>query len=285
MSDPTLAPLDDLAVIEAYGTDVIGFLQGQLSHDLARLASRGSLLAGLHNPQGRVIALPRLLQAGSERVLLVLPVSLLEQVVARLSRYILRARARVTDARSTWRVAGLAGPGAARHAAAWPHMAMDGTGARVLVALPADAPLPTLPRAGEAAWQAADIAAGLPQVWEATSAQFVAQMLNLDLLDAISFDKGCYTGQEVIARAHYRGQVKRRMQRFATPSPMALEPGTRVHLADGRNAQVVSAVAVEDGQQFLAVTTLPAPASAGGAADAAPLLVATQLPLPYALPA
>ena len=65
-----------------------------------------------------------------------------------------------------------------------------------------------------ASWERADIAAGLPQVYTATSEAFVAQMLNLDLLGAIAFDKGCYTGQEVIARAHYRGRVKRRLQRW-----------------------------------------------------------------------
>ncbi len=71
----------------------------------------------------------------------------------------------------------------------------------------------------------------------ATSGSFVAQMLNLDLIDAISLTKGCYTGQEVIARAHYRGQVKRRMQRFFTESTRELGPGERVQLGDGRSAQ------------------------------------------------
>ena len=65
-------------------------------------------------------------------------------------------------------------------------------------------------------WLQLDIAAGLPQGYAATSEEFVAQMLNLDVLNGIAFDKGCYTGQEVIARAHYRGRVKRRMQRFVT---------------------------------------------------------------------
>jgi folate-binding protein YgfZ len=71
-------------------------------------------------------------------------------------------------------------------------------------------------------WRARDIAAGLPQIVTATSAAFVAQMLNLDCIDAISFTKGCYTGQEVIARAHYRGRVKRRMQRFVSMAPLPL---------------------------------------------------------------
>ncbi len=74
-------------------------------------------------------------------------------------------------------------------------------------------------------WAACDIAEGLPQVYLPTSEAFLAQMLNLDLIGAIALDKGCYTGQEIIARAHYRGQVKRRMQRFVSEIPCPLSPG------------------------------------------------------------
>ena len=95
-------------------------------------------------------------------------------------------------------------------------------------------------------WRALDIAAGLPQVYASTSEAFVAQMLNLDVLGAIAFDKGCYTGQEVIARAHYRGRVKRRMQRFHLPAAQ-LRPGDTGDLPDGRSFKVVDAVTLADG--------------------------------------
>src|SRR4029078_3527574 len=88
-------------------------------------------------------------------------------------------------------------------------------------------------------WQIPSIVKGLPQVYAATSEAFVAQMLNLDLLGAIAFDKGCYTGQEVIARAHYRGRVKRRMQRWHNASGTMLEPGDAARGADGRALVVV----------------------------------------------
>ena len=92
--------------------------------------------------------------------------------------------------------------------------------------------------AGEsAAWQRLAIAAGEAQVYAATSEEFVAQMLNLDLLGAIAFDKGCYTGQEVIARAHYRGRVKRRLQRFVSAGPATLGPGAAGTFTDGRTLQ------------------------------------------------
>ena len=82
-----------------------------------------------------------------------------------------------------------------------------------------------------ASWERADIAAGLPQVYTATSEAFVAQMLNLDLLGAIAFDKGCYTGQEVIARAHYRGRVKRRLQRWHATAGTAPRAGDSARTA------------------------------------------------------
>ena len=105
-----------------------------------------------------------------------------------------------------------------------------------------------------------------PQVYAATAEAFVAQMLNLDVLQAISFEKGCYTGQEVIARAHYRGRVKRRMQRFVTAAAAAapLRPGDAGTLADGRQFKVVDAATLPDGRiAFLAV----APLSAGAVDD------------------
>ena len=111
---------------------------------------------------------------------------------------------------------------------------------------------------------AADIADGLPQVYLATSEAFVAQMLNLDVTGGIALDKGCYTGQEIIARAHYRGHVKRRMQRFISETPCSLIPGQTGKFTDGRSFKVVDAVAVEQGRcEFLAVAN---PQDPGGAA-------------------
>src|ERR1700739_2574160 len=90
-------------------------------------------------------------------------------------------------------------------------------------------------------------------------------MLNRDALGAIDFDKGCYTGQEVIARAHYRGRVKRRMQRFLTDAPAVLQPGDSGVLADGRTFRVVRTATHPDGRcEFLAVAPLASVAGAPG---------------------
>jgi folate-binding protein YgfZ len=113
-----------------------------------------------------------------------------------------------------------------------------------------------------------DIADGEAQVYAVTSEEFVAQMLNLDALDGIAFAKGCYTGQEVIARAHYRGRVKRRLQRFVSRGAATLAVGESGTLADGRGFKVVEAVKLADGRcEFLAVA--PVVGGTTGAVEAA----------------
>jgi folate-binding protein YgfZ len=138
-------------------------------------------------------------------------------------------------------------------------------------------------------WRRLAVAAGEPEICAATSEEFVAQMLNLDVLGAIAFDKGCYTGQEVIARAHYRGRVKRRLQRFVTHAPLRLEPGDAGELNDGRAFKVVNGVPLADGRcEFLAVAPFGADDSAAGRSQhetqRARVINAQQLALPYSLP-
>jgi folate-binding protein YgfZ len=287
MPDLSFTPLDDLTVLDARGADVIRFLQGQVSHDVTLLAERGSLLAALNNPQGRVLAVLRLLQVAPDHVLLVLPSELAGMVLQLLTKFVLRAKVKLAETGSVWRVYGITGPDAEAAAATRLCMAMDASGWRQLIVAPRGEPLPESDPASRNSWRLGDIEAGLPEVLAASSGDFVAQMLNLDLVDAISLTKGCYTGQEVIARTHYRGQVKRRMQRFFTESVAVLKPGERVQLDDGRNAQIVMTAAAEDGgQQFLAVTTLAAghrdeEPAIGAKATQAARLAAVQLPLPY----
>ncbi len=285
MPDLILTKLDDLTAIAARGADAVKFLQGQLSQDLEQLRDGDAVLAGLHNPQGRCMAVLRVLRVAGDQLLLVLPQDLAEGVRALLTRYVLRARVKITDAGATWRLYGVMGPDAVAAASTRLSMAVDAGQLRYMILAPRGEPLPDGDQTPRDEWRLEDIRAGFPELRPATSGQFVAQMLNLDLLGGISFTKGCYTGQEVIARAHYRGQVKRRMQRFATDSTEWLAPGARVRLSDGRAAQIVMAApAARNGQEFLAVTTLPdaAGAAAGLAPDEADesLLTCTPLPLP-----
>ena len=282
---PSALPLAQLAVITARGPDARRFLNGQLSRDVLRLRSDRVEIAGLHNPQGRTLALLRLVPMGDADVALVLPRELVPAVMDQLRRFVLRSKLRIADESADWvllgvwpghwparPLPGLREPGPEAGAAesdgqrhAWRHAA-DG---RMVLLLHATAPYPVDPgldvREGMAAWIAADVAAGLPQVRSATAGAFVAQMLNLDVLGGISFDKGCYTGQEVIARAHYRGKVKRRLQRFATRgvAPGELAPGSQWTTTDSRTLRVVDVARRPDGTaEFLAVAPLPGPDAA-----------------------
>lgn len=329
----TCTPLEDFGWIAARGPDARAFLQGQLSQDVLGLAADHIALAGLHNPQGRTLAVLRLVPIATGDLLLGLPAEMLPEVLQRLRRYQLRAKLTLEDATQAWRAFGLAGENAAALLAshqllpagadrgalathqgqlAWRH---DTAPTRFIVLQPClgtsdqEAPFVQGWPANDAqstgtaglAWHAADIAAGLPEVRTANREAFVAQMLNLDVLQAISFTKGCYTGQEVIARAHYRGRVKRRMQRFRsrTTASAMLAPGDTGRLTDGRSFRVVDAVRRADGRvEWLAVAGWPAEApaaptgssenSAAPAQDASapemPAWDAEPLPLPYTLP-
>lgn len=281
----TCCRLDDFAAVRFHGADAAKFLQGQLSNDVSRLQPEVILRAGLHNPQGRALALLWLAAAADGDILVLLPRELAGIVVAQLRRYLLRAKARITDESDQLRVIGLwQRPMPSLPAGFW---RLDAD--RAVSVLPVAADDPPGEQITREQWRALDVAAGLPQVYGATSGQFVAQMLNFDCIDAVSFDKGCYTGQEVIARAHFRGRVKRRMQRFETLSPARLAPGDTGQLEDGRSFRVVEASAHEDGSsEFLAVAPIvPESERDGGdlaaAAHAATLRV-RPLSLPYPLP-
>lgn len=258
--------LSDYGVLSFRGPDARTFLQGQLSNDLRQLRPDTPLLAGLHNPQGRVIALMRLVDPGTDAagdVLAVLPAELLSTVATLLRRFVLRARLSINDVSADWQVLGqsaAAGPPRLTLAPRETDRAVD--------AHPVDAAV-----AGPAGWPALQVAAGMPEVFAATSGEFVAQMLNLDCIGAIAWNKGCYTGQEIIARAHYRGQVKRRMRRFACATDLPPLPGSTWTTHDGLAVRVVRSARTGDAQcEILAV------------APAEPRSV-DERPLPYALPA
>ena len=283
-----------LGILRVRGADAGSFLQGQLSNDVTRLESGRLQLSGYHTPQGRAIALLRLTPLAPDDMLAVLPRELVPLVATRLKRYVLRAKVQISDESAQWLIRGYQGPAPTVPAGA---LCLPYGSSRHLVLIPGTVASPALetPAGTAGDWEACDIAEGLPQVYLPTSEAFVAQMLNLDVTGGIALDKGCYTGQEIIARAHYRGQVKRRMQRFVTETPSELTPGQTGVLADGRSFKVVAAAHQADGHcEFLAVTnpasTPDVAATPGEAAEPAaqvearPLVTARQLALPYDLP-
>lgn len=270
--------LTDHRVIAVRGPDARAFLHGQLSQDVLTLSPRETRRASLNNPQGRCLVILYILPDNNTDVLCITTESQAITLAHTLRRYILRSKVRITDETDRYALQGCwsASHGTASvNAVSWPHT-LDGRWMRLTPGSASE----SVTSVSLAAWHAADIAAGLPRLEPRTEGEFVAQMLNLDALDAISFKKGCYTGQEVIARAHFRGRVKRRLQRFCLALPAGKTPpapGESVTLSDGRSATVVD-IACDPNDatsacQCLAVTTfdVPTPPEAR--------------PLSYALPA
>ena len=290
MTQLFVVPLENLAVVRFQGVDALPFLQGQLSNDVEKLRGEPALFAGLHDAQGRVIALLRLFAVDPDRVLAVLPKELAASVMERLAKFVLRAKVRIDFADAEWRAYGICGPDAPAASRNRLAVALSDDPPRLLVVSPRLEGLPEAEHLELSEWQALDVADGLPEVYASTSGSFVSQMLNLDVLSGIAFDKGCYTGQEIIARAHYRGRVKRRLQRFATEEPRTLTPGDKVQLADGRQVTIVRQARYgQVGSEFLAVApfdgaTTPPDSAAGGDNESARPLLATPLALPYDLP-
>jgi folate-binding protein YgfZ len=253
----SMTPLPFLGVLRVAGPDALNFLQGQLTNDLRLLADGRTQLAALNTPQGRVVALLRL-RLFEGAVYALLPTELVEPVSALLRRYVLRSKVQL-EAANELRV-GWIGQGAA----AGPIVFDYAPGRRVVAAtedawrLLAGSP----PRPARAEirneWLAMDIADGLPQVFAATSGAFVAQMLNLDLLDAISFKKGCYTGQEIVARTQHLGRIKRRLCRFALPPGLEPAPLSGLFLGANKAAEVVMSASRDGRVELLAVTSLDA---------------------------
>ena len=285
--DPTQALravlLPGFGVLRIGGTDAVTFLQGQFTNDLRLLADGRTQVAACCTNQGRVIALARFRQT-DDAIFALLPADLLGKVATHLRKFVLRSKVEILQAADLNVGAILTGDASA---AAQAHRAFDeaaltmspvplaGTteivtfqyalGREVIAAPPAawrsisglSLSRPS-PRA-QAEWLAADIAAGLPHVFAATSEQFTPQMLNVDLIDGVSFTKGCYTGQEIVARTHHLGRVKRRTMRFhlaadgAAPAPLS-----NLLLDGAKAADVLMTAETEDGIELLAVTNLDA---------------------------
>lgn len=259
---PALLPF--LAVLRFEGPDAATFLQGQVTQDTRLLADGRTLLAAINNPQGRVVALLRL-SANPRGVDALLPADLAEAVVARLRKFVLRARVDVRVAADLHAVGFAAGAPPPAGSTVGAHACFHYGSGRKVIAVPEDALDALLARSpGPAAadleprWWSLDVAAGLPQVFAKSSEAFVPQMLNLDLLDAISFSKGCYTGQEIVARTQNLGRIKRRTARFRLPDGPTLPPLAGLTLDGTKVAEVVMSARTGGSLELLAVTSLEA---------------------------
>ena len=300
--------LPQLGVIQATGEDAAKFLHGQLTQDFLGLApaeAPQARLAALCNAKGRMQASFVALRRG-EDILLVCSQDLLAAMVKRLSMFVLRAKVRLTDASAVFDVYGLAGSTVADNAgdaamAPWTLREVAGAsivglypGAqglpRALWIAPAGSAVPAGEPLAPALWDWAEVTSGVAMLTQPVAEAFVPQMLNYESVGGVSFKKGCYPGQEVVARSQFRGILKRRA--YLVHASVALAAGDPVfHRPEDAAAPldepcgIVVQAAPAPGGGFDAIVSMQVAAAQGGvltagAADGAALVLR---PLPYEL--
>lgn len=267
-----MADLSHLGLLQIEGDDALTFLQGQVTNDVKHLNGSNSHYSGYCNPKGRMLAL-FLAFAHNGHLYLQLNGELTENVAKRLRMYVLRSKVTIRNVSDITIRIGIAGPQAATtlnalfgNAPQAPHqfISMEDT---ILLQLPGNTPRfeiftdlehaqdiwtqlqQTHTPVGTHCWDWLDIQAGIPDVTPATVEAFVPQMLNLDLLEGINFKKGCYTGQEIVARTHYLGKVKRRTHLAHVETATAPQAGHPVYGQDSNEpiGMVVSAAPAPKG--------------------------------------
>jgi len=298
--------LGPVAALAVSGADAAAFLQGQFTNDVTALSPESSQQSAWCSPKGRVLANFIVRRMADDHFELLLPRLLLESVQRRLALFVLRAKVTLQDASEATLRIGIGGPAAAQCAAQLAGAApalhrwtpIEGgsltalPGSRFLARVePAAAPalwerLGAARAAGFPCWRWLTIRAGMPVILPWTQDQFIPQMLNLDALGGISFHKGCYTGQEIVARTQYLGRLKERLA--LAHADAAPQPGARLFApayADQPCGTVVNAGAAPGGgTDLLCVAQLRAIADGELRVDAPGGPALTLLPLTYALP-
>ena len=323
-----LADLSDCSLIRARGDDTQNFLNGQLSNDIRQLDAAHSQLASWCSPKGRMLVIFRLFRrpwmdkcrerqdVESDRrdkdYLLQLPAMLLENTLKRLRMFVMRAKVTLESVDAELVSIGLSGPDAKKilaEAAGFAPNGDNGCDTRedvTIMSLPGlfpryeiVAPIAAVEKlwgslkskatpVGPAVWAWLDIMAGIPSVHPETSEEFVPQMANLEAVGGVNFKKGCYPGQEIVARMQYLGKLKQRMYRVHVEGDVLPCPGDSIYAPDfpGQSAgTVVEAQPSPDGGYDLLAVIQISSAEAGElhfGSETGPRL--TLQPLPYSLP-
>lgn len=252
-----MTPLTDFGLIRASGADAANFLHNQLTNDVEHLDATTARLAGYCTPKGRMLASFLVWKSG-DAIHLQLPRQLQPSIQKRLQMFVLRAKVTLADATEDQVQIGLVGAAAATALHAWfpelpraPYEKIDGdAGSIIRLADAVTGKAAQLPRylwitpaavaetawpvlatrlqpAGIDAWRLSEIRAGIPSITAATQEQFVPQMINFEAIGGVNFQKGCYPGQEIVARSQYLGKLKRRMWPATVPAATAA-PGTEL---------------------------------------------------------
>jgi folate-binding protein YgfZ len=294
--------LPHLGVIQAQGEDAANFLHNQLSNDVLLLPVGQARLAAFCSAKGRMQASFILVKTAPDTVLLVLSLDLLAQTLKRLSMFVLRAKVKMSDATGQLQLRGLLGDSAravvgdaapwqtlakdmAHTVALYPAVLGDNKIPRALWIAPAGHALPAGVDVPTEVWSWAEVMSGVTLVSQPVFEAFVPQMMNYESVGGVNFKKGCYPGQEVVARSQFRGTLKRRTA--LVHSPVALTTGQDLFTPTDPEqpcATVVQCAARQDGQGFDALVsgTLESQQTGwrAGSVDGAALDL---MPLPYAL--
>lgn len=262
-----IAPLPHLGILRATGADAFQFLHNQLTQDVLLMPSHACRLAAYCNAKGRMQASFVMYKRTDQELLLVTHRDLLAQTLKRLSMFVLRSQVQLSDATDDFQILGMAG--GSLSSTPWQRMTMPAGDAsadvlalypalgqpRALWLAPKGAPIPSAPALSTALWQVGEVLSGVAWVVQATFEAFVPQMLNYESVDGVSFKKGCYPGQEVVARSQFRGTLKRRA--FIAQSAAAMAAGQEVYSeADGSQPCGLVAQSASDGPVHVAVLEL-----------------------------
>lgn len=308
-----ITSLSMLGLLEADGDDAVEFLQGQLTNDILSVSPSDSILAGYCSPKGRMMANFRLFALDTNRILMQTNAMRAAPMLKRLSMFVLRSKVKLSDVSGQYARIGLIGEPCEAFADvlsyAFPDAAnrttlsddgvfiakMPGITSRYEIICPVDIAISLWETLAEHAtpvssreWARQDILAGEPNIYESTAEAFVPQMTNLQLINGVSFTKGCYTGQEVVARMQYLGKLKRRMYRARLPEGVSPAPGDElfsIHSASGQGAgKLVDAQPSPDGGFDVLAVVEVRTADAGdihlGSLEG-PLLQLADLPYPF----
>jgi tRNA-modifying protein YgfZ len=297
-----IAPLPYLGIIRAAGSDAASFLHNQLTNDVLLMKEGQCRLAAFCNAKGRMQASFVVYKRSAEEVLLICRKDLIAQTVKRLSMFVMRSKAKLTDASDEFELLGLAGDPVTQALSSAPSLTVEpwqrhAAGAADLLTLypalgqaralwlaPKDATAPTGVALTADLWQVSEVMSGIAWVELATFEAFVPQMLNYESVDGVNFKKGCYPGQEVVARSQFRGTLKRRA--FIAQSAAPMTAGQEVFSSlDATQPCGLVAQAASDGKSHVAVVELQLSATENSNLHLGTLEgpVMSLLPLPYPL--
>ncbi|MGD8886756.1 MAG: folate-binding protein [Gammaproteobacteria bacterium] len=260
-----LCELTPLGFIKVSGEEAQSFLQNQLSNDISQVTTEHSQLNAYCNPKGRALALFRVIQF-NDAYYLQLPVEVIEPVLKRLQMFVLRSKVTLEDATDQLLACGLAGPGAEQMLTGIVptvpnHVDQSSAGDNIgITRIRGQQPrfliygdyqqLTSLWNqlkqqatvCSHHVWSYLDIHAGVPQIYAANVEAFVPQMMNLHSIDGVSFQKGCYPGQEVVARMYFLGKLKRRMYLAHVDSDRRPQPGNSLFNKDSKADQAIGRI-------------------------------------------